>query len=249
MTTPTPNGFAGHMFFEPLLRQFLAYQLRQLALNVNDPSVMFIDDLFGRWGDDVLLQVKKWLVVTSSWNVEINFPREESKLPFLSIVNTQDDELTREAYLSDDGGLMLIGGRSVTASSQLTLPPNVYGQAQLEADPRPRATHVRQLVSIPESRVTRLYIATEDVNETLYLYTIVKALLVVNKLDFDKYAGVRNLKLSGSDLEHKQEMFPRFAFWKVLTLAYDTNFDVPLSMQPTIGGFNLTLEAFLANRQ
>jgi len=242
MTIPTPNGFAGNMFFEPLVRQFLAYQMRQITANVNDPGVTFIDELFGRMGDVVRLQVKKWLATHPHFAIEINFPREESTLPFVAIVSAEENELSRETYLGDDGGSILLGGRSVEASTPTIV--TAYGE-QPALEMRPKATHVRQLLSVPESRVARLYIATDDVNTTLYLYMIIKALILVNKLDFDQHAGVRNLKMSGSDFDHKQELFPTFAYFKVLTLSYDANFDVPLSPVRTIGGVDVSLTTFL----
>lgn len=246
-TTHTPNGFTGNMFFEPLLRQFFAYQLKQLSQNVNDPNVTFVDELFGRMGDTVRLQVKTWLATHPGWNIDINFPREDAKLPLIAIVTAQDDELTSGTYLGDDGGVMLMGEHDVQSSSQLSVGTNVYGQRIAAVDERPRATQARFLLSVPQSHMTRIYIATEDVNETLYLYIILKALLLVNKLDFDKYCGARNMKLSGSDFEHKQEMFPQFAFAKILTIAYEMNFDVALSPVKTIGGVDISLTSFFGS--
>lgn len=245
-TLPTPNGATGNMFFEPLLRQFVAYQLKQIAENVNDPSVTFIDELFGRYGDDVRLQVKEWFATRPNISVEINFPREDSKLPFIAVVAAEENEKTNETLLDDHGGEMFIGGRSVTSSSSQVV-QTAYTTPLAEPDDRPRALQVRRLISIPETRVTRLYIATDDVNLTLYLYTVIKALLVVNKLDFDKYAGARNLKLSGSDFDHKAELFPQFAYFKVLTLAYDMNFDVPLSPTGTIGGVDVSFTSTIGS--
>ncbi len=242
-TISTPNAATGNLFFEPLLRQFLSYQLLQLNKNVNDPNVTFVDELFGRYGDDVRLEVKTWLAAATNIQVLIGFPREDTTLPFISVVSAEDQEKTSEAYLGDHGGILNLGGREVTSSSQLTTPPNVYGQTQTLPDNRPKATSARYLLSVPEAHTTRLYIATDDVNSTLYLYTIVKALLLVNKMDFDQYGGARNLKMSGADLEHKQDWFPQFAFFKVMTVNYDMNFDVPLSPIGTIGGVNVGLSS------
>lgn len=245
MTIPTPNGFTGDMFFEELLRRFLAFQLKELTRNVNDPNVTFVDELFGRLGDNTRLQVKKWLAEHPNIEVVINYPREDLKLPFIAVVNAEENEKTNEAYLGDDGGWVNIGGRSVEAPDTIQGTPNLFGETIAQPDPRPRATHARQLLSIPESHVTRLYIGTEDVNLTMYLYAIVKALLIVNKLDFDRYVGARNMKINGSDFEHRPEMFPTFAYFKMITLAYDINFDIPLSPVRTIGGVTVSLEAYL----
>lgn len=245
MTTPIPNGFAGDLFFEETLRQFLAFQLKQLSQNAANPGVSFVDDLFSRMGANVRKQVKDFLTTHPNISVEINYPREDIKLPFVAVVNVEESEKSAEAYLGDDGGLMYMGERSVEASSSLTFIPNVYGEALAEPDTRPRATHARQLISIPEACVTRIYIGAQEVNIVMYLYAIIKALVLVNKLDFDKYSGARNLKVSGGDLEQRPELFPTFAFFKVITLSYDMNFDVPVSAVRTIGGVDVSLTSYL----
>jgi len=242
-TLPTPNSSTGFMYFEPVLRQFLAYQLKQIIANVNDPGITFIDEMFARWGDDVRLQIKKWLATTGNISVDINFPQEHMTLPLIAVVSAEDNEKTAEAVLGDFGGTLYIGGSQVTKSNPQTLPPNVYGQAEALPDDRPLAMEARYLLSVPEARITRLYIATDDADSVLYLYTIVKALLIVNKLDFDQFVGVRNLKLNGGDLEHRQDLLPQFAYMKQLTLSYDTNFDVPTSPTGTIGGMNVSITA------
>jgi hypothetical protein len=247
MTLPTPNGFVGYMFFEELLRQFLAYQFKQLTLHVNDPAIQFVDELFGRFGDTVRVQVKKWLASELNITVDVNFPREDMPLPFVCVVNVEENEKSSEAYLGDDGGLMYMGGRSVTASSSLDVEGtlSVFGEAQIEPDTRPRATEVRQLLSVPEARVTRILVGTDDTNTVMYLYVIIKALLMVNKLDLDHHVGARNLRISGSDFTHRPELFPTFVYMKQITLSYDMNFDVALSPMRTIGGVDVTLSSYL----
>jgi hypothetical protein len=243
--TPTPNGFVGHLFLEEVLRKFLAYQFIQISKNAADPNVTFIDELFARWGDAVRLQIKKWFVEHTNIAVTINYPRQDMPLPSVCVVNSNESE-AGQPYLGDYGGEVMIGERSVTASTNETLPPNVYGESLVVTDTRPRGLAVRQLLSVPENRTTQIYIATEDANTTLYLYTVVKALLLVNKIDFDK-AGARNLKLSGSDLQFHAELMPATAYMKMLTLNYEMNFDVALSPVSTIKGVNLTLMDFLGN--
>lgn len=240
----TPNGFAGELMFEELLRRFLAYQLKMIQENANKPGVTFLDEMFGRWDDDTRLQVKKWFALHTNINVVINYPREDIKLPFIAVVSATENE-SGEAYLGDYGGQMLIGRRAVQASSSIKLPINIYGQQLEEPDPRPVATHVRQVISIPENHVTRLYIAADDTNVVMAIYAVVKALILVNKMDFDRYAGARNLKMNGGDFEHRPELFPAFAYFKMLTLSYDMNFDVPLSPVQTIGGVDVSFTSYL----
>lgn len=234
-TPPTPNGYAGDLFFEPLLRRFLSYQLKQIYHDIAAPGLTFFDDMFSRFGDDVRLQIKKWFSENSNISCTINFPREPIRLPMICIINIQDDEETTQAYLGDDGGIQYIGQHDVTTG------PSLYGQPSQQI----KATHARRVLSVPENHMTKVYIATDDVNATLYLYYVVKALILLNKLDFDQYGGARNMKMGGSDFEHKEELFPEFAYCRVLTLRYEMNFDVPLPIQQTIGGVNVTLSKFL----
>jgi hypothetical protein len=240
----TPNSAVGYLFFDEVLRKFLAYQLKQIGDRIDNPSTLFVDELFARFGDEVRLQVRKWFVSNTNIGVVINYPRHDMPLPFVSIVTANETE--GQAYLGDYGGRMLVDPHSVqAASSEMTSPLNVYGQAQTMPDSRPRASFVRRLISIPEMRTTQMIIGTDDPNTTLYLYTMVKALIVCNKMDLDQYVGARNLKVSGADLEHQPELYPSFAYFKGLTLSYEINFDVPLQEQPTIGGFGVSLGAFI----
>jgi len=227
------------MFFEELLRRFFVFAFGEIARTVNDPDVTFIDELFSSWGDEVRLQVKKWFVESTNINVSINFPKQDIGLPFVCVVNSNESEAA-QAYLGDYGGHMMLGADQVTASSKL----DIYG----DVDNRPRGTQVRRLLSVPETKTTQIFIGTNDVNTTLYLYTVVKALLLMNKIDFDKRGGARNLKVSGSDLQYHQELWPEFAYFKQLTLNYETNFDVALPPEDTIKGVNLTLSDFFDNQ-
>jgi len=242
--TQTPNGFIGNLFFEELLRQFLAYQFKQIQRDIAAPGDLFFDEMFGRYGDEVRLQAKRWFSENTNLHFIINYPRDNMQIPFVCIVNASETEKTGETYLADDGGQMLIGAHSVVASSNIQTAPSLYGQ-MFVPDNRPRATQSRQLLSVPESHTTKIYIATENVDATLYLYVTIKALLLANKIDFDRYAGARNMKMSGNDFQHNPELFPSFAYFKVLSLEYDMNFDVALKPDYTIGSVNVSLSSFL----
>lgn len=242
--TSTPNGFAGDLFFEEKLRQFLTYQLKAIKADTANLGSSFFEDMFGSFGDDVRLQIRKWFVETSI-PVTINMPRDNIIVPFVCVIASEETEAP-VAYLADYGGVMYEGGLSVTASAEQQL-PNVYGDPLTQIDDRPRGTQARQVLSLPESRVTRIYVGTEDVNATMYLYKVVKALLIVNKIEFDKYAGARNMKISGNDVEYRPELAPSFAFFRMLTMNYDMNFDIPLSPTKTIGGVNVSFQSFLSS--
>lgn len=241
----TPNGFVGNLFFEELLRQFLAYQFQEIHRDIAAPGASLFDELFARFGDDVRLQTRKWFSENTNIPFTINYPRDNMTIPFVCVVNASEAEKSAETYLADHGGEMVLGSHSVTSSSQLHAPPTLYGDVIAVPDNRPKATQFRQVISVPESRTTKIYIATENPNATLYLYTAIKALILINKMDFDEFAGARNMKLNGNDLEHKPELFPTFAIFKVLTLEYDTNFDIALEPDKTIGGVNVSLSAFI----
>lgn len=244
MTLPTPNAFAGALFFEDILRKFFAYQFVQISKLANDPVQSPIDDLFGRYGEDIRAQIKLWFTEHTNIVCVINWPKLDFATPFVGIVNASEQEAP-QAYLGDYGGLVNSGAHSVQASSTLATKPDVYGQAILLPDNRPRATHVRKLLSIPENRTINIYIGTADPNSTIYVYTVVKMLLLRNKIDIDKYAGVRNLKVSGGDLQWNQELLPELTYMKQLTLQFEANFDVPMPATTTIHGVNTSLAVFL----
>lgn len=242
MTTQTPNAAVGYLFFEDALRKFLAERLRELSLRGTGPENVFIDEMFARFGDDVRLQVKKWFATTTNIDVVINYPKDDTHVPFIAVVNSRESEATQQTYLGDDGGILYQGAASVESASQETV-RTLYGEVPVP-DPRPRALQARQLVSIPENRALSLYIATDDPNSTMYLYYIVKALIITHKLLFDRFFGVRNMRLSGADLQHRPELFPQFVYMKVITLEYESNFDVALSPKTTIAGAELSLSTF-----
>lgn len=231
--TPTPNGLVGYMFFEELLRRFFVYSFGQISKRAASPDVFLIDELFASWGDEIRLQVRQWFIENTNIACVINYPRADINLPQVAVVNSNETEKTEQAYLSDDGGMTMLGSRSLS----------LYGE---EVDDT-RGVALRRLVSVPEQKTTQIYIMTNDVNTTLYLYTVVKALVLINKLDFDKRAGARNMKMSGADLQRNETLTPEFAYQKLLTLNYEMNFDVALPPEDTIKSVGLTLKDFLGN--
>lgn len=226
----TPNNFAGLRFVEPLIRQFLSYQLGEIAKYVDDPDVTFLEELFNGFdrfmpdGVDIIKDIKTWFRDHPNIQTSINFPRHDISLPFVSVVNGAEQEQAGAQYLGDHGGEAEYG---------------VLGGSG--------PTHVREVLSIPQAHQTNVYVATSDPNTALYLYTVVRALLLVNKLDFDQQGGMRNLVINGADIEFRPDLFPEFAYFKVLSLNYDTDFDLPLQAHASIGGLDLSLKAATHN--
>lgn len=228
----TPNNRAGYLFAEETLRKFLAYQFDQIHKTIDDPTKTFIEELFHKFGTDVVLQVKQWWRETTNLPVFINFPRQDISLPLVAIVNAGEGEKSGEQYLGDHGGE--VG----------------YGETQIAVmGDTPRTIHqsYRQVISLPMQHTLKVYLAANDPTLVLYLNRVVYALLLLNKIDFDRWTGVRNMTLNSSDIEHHPELFPEFAYFKVITMQYDSNFDVPLSHVGTIGGVNVTLYDFMRN--
>lgn len=236
--TTTPNSFVGDLFFEELLRKFLTSMYQLISKKAADPNVQLIEEMFARLGADIQKQIRDWFVANTNIKVVINYPRTDIGAPFVSIVNANENE-TDKPYLGDYGGAMMIGANDVQASSTAV---GLYGEAIV--DERPRATAYRKLLSVPEAHTTQLWIGTDDPNTTLYLYVVTKMLLILNKMDFDKYVGARNIRLSGSDLQHHPEFMPQMIYMKQLTVNYDMNFDIPLERQGIIAGVDLTFSGF-----
>lgn len=236
MSTVVPGRFVGEMFFEETLRRFLAYSFKEIQRNTAAPGASIIDELFAKMGDDIRTQIKSWFVNHTNVSMVINYPKDDIKLPFIAVVNASEEEKTAETFLGDHGGSVVLG--SLDQRSSQTPDSDLYGEPV-------RPTRIRNLVSIPERRVTRLYIASDDVNVTLYMYVVVKAICVLNKDVFDSHMGVRNLSISGADFEHRQELFPTFAYFKMLTLSYDSTFDVAIDPVDTIAGVALSFSNFI----
>ena len=239
MTLPTPNGFTGDLFFEELLRKFLAAMFIKISQQAADPNVQIIDEMFARYGDEIRLQVRNWFIANTNIKVVINYPKLDIGLPFVAVVNANEAE-TDKPYIGDYGGAMTMGADDVTSS---TTAVGLFGRPL--TDERPKATGYRKMISVPEIKTTQIWVGTDDPNSTLYLYTITKMLLILNKMDFDKYVGARNMRLSGSDLQHHPEFLPQMVYMKQLTLNYEMNFDIPLARQNVVPSASVSLADFL----
>lgn len=229
-----PNNATGPRIPEALLRQFITYQLGQIAARIDDPDVTFIEELFSSHGPGIVKQLKDWFREHPNIPVTINYPRQDIGLPFISVVNGSENEDEGGQYMDDHVGIanygVLGGGTAIETTSNLQDPGAGVPQ------------YTREVKSVPYKHSTLIYVASMDVNLTMYLYAIVKALLIVNKFDFDKYGDMRDLVISGRDLEFHPELFPEFAYFKVISLMYNTNFDIPLAPQRTvIGGVDVSL--------
>jgi hypothetical protein len=227
----TPNNRAGYLFPEALVRQFLAYQFDQIQRTVDDPSVTFIEELFHKFGDATAREVKTW------WRnhkvpVHMGYTRADTTLPFVTVVNGGEQEKDNEAVLGDYGGQASYGSRDI---------------ALLGGGIQRVAQHTRQVLTTSLQHSTRIFVAAGDPNVATYIYHVIWALLMLNKIDFDRYGGMRSLSIAGGDIEHHPELFPEFAYFKVITLSYSSQFDVPQAKQQTSGGVSITLGAFLAD--
>lgn len=220
--TTTPNGAAGHLFIEDVFRKYITSAFVSLSETASNPLNDFVDMLFSRYGETTAKQVREYFTITTNINVVVNYPREDFHTPFVAIINA--GEQSPDGYMGDYGGYQVLG------SDQVTL----FG-----GDTRPRATKVRKILSVPEKRTIQIMIGADETNAVAYIYTVIKALLIRDKIDFDKYAGVREMTISGADLQYRQEFLPQFAYMKTLTLSFATNFDVPLVEQQTVGGVSL----------
>ena len=211
-----PGELSGAPAPEAVFRQFFAYNLFNLSKTVDEPDNTFFEELFSQYGVGEVKRIKTWFRDHPNIQVNMSWPRQDVSLPYVSVVNAGEVEAEGEwrSWLDDYGGEANFG------------------------------EYTRRLKSIPEKMTIQVLVGANDPQLTIYLTSVLKAVLLVNKEQFEKFANIHNLSYSIRDLDSMESLSPEFAYMKTLTITFDTTFDVPLDpVRTKIGGVNVSLKA------
>jgi hypothetical protein len=198
--TVPQNQPAGMRIPEFVFRQLIGWAIGQVRKTVDDPKNV-VDELFAMVGDDTIKEIKAWLRESNNLFLDVSWPKDDISLPAIVVEPQGESEDTSNALLGD-----MAGGEA-------------WGRF---GDSVPTA---RYQFAIPENHTTNIYIASTNDRLTLFLYTLVKFILLSNKDQLTQWYDIHNLSLSGQVLEHDPQMFPTFGYFRQLTLSYLCLFD------------------------
>ena len=186
---------------EYLLSRVIRFGLQKIYQNIDDTrsSYNIMDELFRSQEEDFQKLAKEYIRTHPNIPVEINYPRSDLSLPWISVVNGSEGESQQLAFLGDEIGMQFLGEETVRRSKGVGLDCN-----------------------------TKIYIAAQDPLLTLVLYWVVFFILFSNKDNLTK-RDIHVLSFSGQDLQFNQEIFPSFCFMKVWSLSYKSFFDYNLA--------------------
>ncbi len=193
----TPSGMRIPEF---AFRQLIGWAIQQVRNTVDDPKNV-VDELFAMVGDDTIKQIKSWLRSKDKLFLDVSWPRDDISLPAVVVEPQGEQEDTSNTLLGDLAGTAEMGR---------------FGDA---------IPSMRPQFAIPELHTTNIYIASQDDRLTLFLYTLVKFILLSNKDQLTQWYDIHNLSISGQVLEHDPQMFPTFGYFRLLTLSYLCLFD------------------------
>lgn len=177
------------------IRQVISYGLAQIRKNIRTPLDV-VDKLFASVSPTVRSSLKDWLLKHENIYLDVAWPSEGESLPM--IVVEPQDENEGEPLLGDLAGTTDYNGDSAKLSSLAYV--------------------------IPESHKTQIYIGTQDDRLTLFLYALVKFILLVNKDALTQYYDVNAMSLSGQVLEKDAQKLPTMAYFRVLQMSYTSLF-------------------------
>jgi hypothetical protein len=193
----TPSGMRIPEF---VFRQLIGWAIQQVRKTVDDPKNV-VDELFAMVGDDTIKQIKDWLRSNENLFLDVSWPRDDISLPAIIVEPQGEQEDTANALLGDLAGTAEMGR---------------FGDANPSMRPQ---------FAVPELHTTNIYIASQDDRLTLFLYTLVKFILLSNKDQLTQWYDIHNLSIGGQVLEHDPQMFPTFGYFRMLTLSYLCLFD------------------------
>ncbi len=176
---------------------------------VDNPEL--IDSLFAAYGDDVIAEVKSYLIARndpagpgsadsgkSTVKTSINYPKDGFSLPHVAIVMGMDAEQSQYDAIGD-----AFDFRENESNTQVTVIRGIMTEAQYS-----------------------LMIMSQHSNLTVYLYILVKAIIIMNSIEFHK-RGMQNIMLTGRDLTLDQNLFPEFAYGRQLVVKCLNHFKIP----------------------
>lgn len=212
---------AGLRIPEFAIRQLIGWAFGQIRARVGTPDDV-IEQLFAFVPVGVRDQIRQWLMQNQNIYLDVSWPRDPVGLALIVVEPQSESEDTSSTFLND-----LVG---TTDRGQLG------DQVPTEA----------LAYGVPENRVTHIYIASDDDRLTLFLYELVKFILMYNKASLSKFYDVHNMSLSGGVLDHDADKLPHFVYYRVLQAKYMTIFDFngPAS-GPLIVNIGLDVASFI----
>lgn len=188
---------------EYVFAQLIGYFLQRIRETVDTSKL--IDELFAFTSDEVIASVKKYIRTHKNIFVGVNWPQEDVHLPLITCINQGETEAQELAFLGDATGVSQFG---------------TFGDVR---------TSVREARAIPMKCVTNIYIAAADDELTMFLYNIVRFIIVSNKDALSRLYDIHNLTFSGQSIQYDEQHHPTKGFYRVAQLSYMTLFDWNLS--------------------
>jgi len=198
--TVPQNQPAGMRIPEFVLRQLISWALKQVRQTLDQPKNI-VDELYAMAGPDLIKQVKDWMRAHENIFIDVAWPRDDQSFPLIVVEPQGEQEETESTFLGDLAGTMDYGRFNDGIPS------------------------MRPQFAIPERHTTNVYIASQDDRLTLFLYTLVKFIIISNKDQLTQWYDIHNLVAGGQVLDHDPNLFPTFGYYRVLTLSYLCLFD------------------------
>jgi hypothetical protein len=198
--TVPQNQPAGMRIPEFVLRQLISWALKQVRQTLDQPKNI-VDELYAMAGPELILQIKEWLRAHENIFIDVAWPRDDQSFPLIVVEPQGEQEETESTFLGDLAGTMDYGRFNDGIPS------------------------MRPQFAIPERHTTNVYIASQDDRLTLFLYTLVKFIIISNKDQLTQWYDIHNLTVGGQTIEHDPNLFPTFGYYRVLTLSYLCLFD------------------------
>lgn len=209
---------AGLRIPEFAIRQLIGWAINKTVDSVGTPDDL-VEQLFAFVPPSVRNQFKSWLIANRNIYIDVSWPINPVGLALIVVEPQMEAEDTESTFLNDRLG----NTRRGQLGGQTPMESPAYG--------------------IPETRTTSIYVLSGEDRLTLFLYTLVKFILVYNKLALEKYYDVHNLVISGGVLENDPDKLPQFVYRRVLQARYMTIFDYD---GPASGPAQVSLELNVA---
>jgi hypothetical protein len=189
----------GARMSEHVLRQLLSWGFAQIRKNLDSPRDV-ISELFRIQGAERRKEIRAYLRDATGIAFEVNYPRQDLALPWVCVVEGSVQEDPNFTFLGDHVGIQRLG---------------VLGGIH----------STRQQKGVGLQCNTQIYVAAQDQQLVSYLSYLAYYILFSNKDALHEQYDIYNLKMSWSDLQWRQELFPSFCYMKVITCQYGSFFD------------------------
>lgn len=198
--TVSENQAFGMRIPEFVIRQTIGYGLKKIRQSIDGPRNL-VDRLFRMVDEGSRKQLKGWIREHENIFTDVSWPRDDVSLPMVVVEPQSEEEDVSQSLLGDITGVVETG---------------------LFGDGRPTGTVT---YASSQKHTTNVYVGAQDDRLTLFLYEIVKFIVLTNKRQLEEWYDIHNLIYSGQILERDEKQFPTHGFFRVLQLTYHTFFD------------------------